>query len=81
MARHASLAEQYRAHREAFALALELGCTPREAERLLRDQARVRRRTCGTRAPEPAAVNDEFEPADSDHSDYREWGASWMMRD
>lgn len=28
----ASLAERYRAHREAFELARELGCTPKEAE-------------------------------------------------
>ncbi len=27
-----SLAEHYRAHRQAFTLALEKGCTPREAE-------------------------------------------------
>ncbi|MED5546167.1 MAG: hypothetical protein VYD90_13035 [Pseudomonadota bacterium] len=80
MARYASLAEQYRAHREAFALALELGCTPREAERLLRDQARARRRACGTRAPEAAAVN-EFEPLEREPADYRDWDARWMMRD
>lgn len=32
MAGRVSLAEHYRSHRQAFALALELGCTPREAE-------------------------------------------------
>lgn len=31
MARHSSLAEYYREHREAFTLALELDCTPKEA--------------------------------------------------
>ena len=32
MARSTSIAEHYRAHRQAFELALELGCTPKEAE-------------------------------------------------
>lgn len=44
MARDArSLAERYRAHRVLFLLALELGCTPAEAEaRLAARQARAR---------------------------------------
>lgn len=33
MAGHASLAEHYRRHRAAFNLALETGCTPKDAER------------------------------------------------
>lgn len=38
-----SLADRYRAHREAFTLALELGITPREAEiEIRRRQARLR---------------------------------------
>lgn len=32
-----SQAEKWRRHREAFALALELGCTPREAEAKIRE--------------------------------------------
>ena len=32
MAKYASLAERYRAHNRAFKLALEMGCTPKEAE-------------------------------------------------
>lgn len=32
MARPSSIAEHYRAHREVFSLAQELGCTPREAQ-------------------------------------------------
>lgn len=32
MARPATPAEKMRAHRQAFLLALELGCTPKEAE-------------------------------------------------
>lgn len=80
MAKYASLAEQYRAHREAFLLAQELGCTPREAEQLLRDRARARRRACGTRAPEQQSDSD-FEPMDGAPEDFREWDARWMMRD
>lgn len=38
-----SIAEKYRAHREAFLLAQELGCTPREAEaEIERREARAR---------------------------------------
>ena len=51
MARYASEAERLRAHREAFTLALQLGCTPREAERELRRRKRKRMDACGTRAP------------------------------
>lgn len=80
MPRYASLAERYRAHREAFLLAQELGCTPREAEQLLRDRARARRRACGTLAPAKPADSD-FEPMDSAPSDFRDWGTPWMMRD
>jgi len=39
MARAVSDAERYRAHREAFTLALELGCTPVEAADELRRRA------------------------------------------
>lgn len=43
MGRHASLAEYYRHHRRAFTLALELDCTPKEAEaELERREARER---------------------------------------
>lgn len=34
-----SLAERYRAHRAAFQLALQLGCTPKEAEAELAKRA------------------------------------------
>ena len=44
MARHASLAEYYAAHRRAFVLAQELGCTPREAAiELIRRDSTARR--------------------------------------
>lgn len=80
MARDASLAEQYRAHRAAFELALELGCTPRQAAQTLRDRERAKRRTCGTRAPEPAADAD-FEPTSEPQSTFGDFGCRWMMRD
>lgn len=45
MARYASEAERLRAHRRAFELALELGCTPKEAEQeIARIAARERLR-------------------------------------
>lgn len=70
-----SAAEYYRAHREAFALALELGCTPIEAEHELATrrsreqwraaQQRLDRKTAATPAPRPCD----------------EWDARWMHRD
>lgn len=45
MGRWASEAERLRAHRQAFELALELGCTPKEAEQeIARIAARERLR-------------------------------------
>lgn len=80
MPRYATLAEQCRAHRAAFELALELGCTPREAEQILRDRTRTRRRSCGTRVPDRAADH-EFEPLEAAPAEFSEWGATWMMRE
>lgn len=70
-----SLAEYYRAHGEAFRLALQLGCTPKEAELELRRRRsverskaaseRLKRKMCGTAAPDRA----------------EDWDAPWMMRD
>ena len=72
-----SLAERYRAHGEAFVLALELGCTPREAEaEIRRRQARLRwlgaeqRRQRKAKAPLLPPVRDE-----------RAISEPWMMRD
>lgn len=75
----ASLAEHYRAHREAFELALQLGCTPREAARQLRDQARARRRVCGTAVPVVHPEN--LEPIERHPAEFSQWDARWMMRD
>jgi len=81
---YASLAEYYRAHREAMELALATGCTPVEAERELRRRGRERRQTCGTRAParsQEADGSHEFQPQDAPPADFSDWRASWMMRD
>ncbi|PTR11796.1 MULTISPECIES: hypothetical protein [unclassified Novosphingobium] len=75
----ASLAEHYRAHREAFELALQMGCTPREAARHLRDQARARRRLCGTAAP--VALAENLDPIEQRPAEFSQWDARWMMRD
>lgn len=79
MARYASEAERLRAHREAFTLALELGCTPREAEAELRRRKTRRRATCGTRVPEPAPAATDAVPHPA--PGFGEWGTRWMMRD
>lgn len=85
MPKYASLAEQYRMHREAFGLALELGCTPRQAEQMLRDRARARRRACGTllRQAQAERPNDDldFEPLDRRSADPSDWHCFHMMRD
>ncbi len=56
-----SLAERFRANRESFVLALELGCTPAEAAEKLRHRATVER----CRAAEArlqAKMNGSFSP-------------------
>lgn len=75
----ASLAKQYRAHRAAFELALELGCTPRQASQILRDRERKRRRTCGTQAP-VAPTEDDFEPLERQRMSFLDDDCPWMMR-
>lgn len=75
-----SLAEHYRAHREAFELALRLGCTPKEAERKLRAEKRARRQVCGTAAPVAAEQEDTVQ-MDQPPADFAAWSAPWMMRD
>lgn len=77
-----SPAEQFRAARLAFELAMELGCTPKEAERVMRRRARARRDACGRRAPEGDAPRaDQSEPRDAIPTAFQAWDASWMMRD
>ena len=67
-----------RAAREAFDLAQELGCTPREAEREMRRRRAAARRACG-RKIETSSVDllvADGVPA----ATFRDWNASWMMR-
>lgn len=67
MPRGQSIAERYRAHRAAFLLAQELGCTPREAEaELARREAAARdaeavRRLNAKKAGHPIAPDPESE--------------------
>jgi hypothetical protein len=79
-------AAYYRAHRAAFLLALELGCTPKEAEAKLRQvEARERHRAAADRlaarmnAPlngrSGTVIIDEF--ADFERRDSQ----PWMLRD
>lgn len=72
-----TIAEKMRAHREAFELALELGCTPREAEKELRrrrawaDHEDLQRRAAAKlAAPAPRTATTATAPDDR-----------WMMRD
>jgi hypothetical protein len=76
----ASRAEELRHHRKCFELALELGCTPAEADSMMaRVEARERHRALcrrqGHQNPLPPlklpTTRDEFE----------RWEAAWMMRD
>lgn len=76
MPRPASLADQYRAHREAFAYAMEHGCTPKEAERELRRlQAAERDREATARLEAKMSAA----PCGSGVS--ARWDAPWMLRD
>lgn len=77
MSRYASEAERLRAHREAFLLALELGCTPREAEeRLQLERAATVDREASVRLA--AKYGNPLPPAATALSD---WDARWMHRD
>jgi len=74
-----TIAEKMRAHREAFTLALELGCTPREAEKELRRRRAwadhedlLRRAAAKLAAPAPRATASTTATAPDDR---------WMMRD
>lgn len=75
MTRYASEAERLRAHREAFQLALQLGCTPREAEERLRAEkaAAADREASGRLA---AKLDRPLTPAPSAAPD---WDAPWML--
>lgn len=77
MARHQSEAERLRAHGEAFKLSLELGCTPKEAEReIARIKARERDRAAADRLAAKLAA-----PIGPARRERRETDQPWMMRD
>ena len=73
----ASLAAQYRRHREAFCLALELGCTPREAE------AELRRREAQARdqSAQQKLISKMRAPIARQHDDHAETVQPWWMKD
>jgi len=68
-----TLAERYRRHRRAFRLALELGCTPKEAElEIERRETRARWQRAQERL-QTAMAGPRRGPAPA--------GARWMMQD
>lgn len=72
-----SQAEKWRAHRKAFELALELGCTPREAEaEMRRIEARERDRAASDRLAQKMAGASEPQTLPAERRD-----EPWMMRD
>lgn len=82
MTRRLSRAEEARAAREAFALAMQLGCTPKEAECEQRRRRSAARRACGRLiAAEPCPAFDETLFPAPIPSQFRDWNAPWMMRD
>lgn len=73
MARQQSLAEYYRAHRAAFVLAQELGCTPNEAKAEL-DRRAARKRWQQTCDRLQMRMNSQIEPEAPARDE------TWMMR-
>lgn len=83
MPRFASHAEYCRHHRKVMELALELRCTPIEAERRMkeveeRERHRARMERKGLRSALPPL---SLRPDDQQPNDFRRWEASWMARD
>ena len=79
-----SLAKHYRAHREAFTLALELGITPREAEAEIRKrQARLRWLAAEQRreARSAAPVHQSLDFARDERAGVECDQQPWMMRE
>ena len=76
MPRRASQAEQLRAHREAFTLAMKLDCTPREAAEKLRLQRAIERNREATARLDAKLSGEPHKPKASE-----QWDAKWMMRD
>lgn len=80
MGRTVNRAAELRAAREAFELAMELGCTPRAAAHELRRRRLAALRACGRHADaaRPPAEPDLSAPGAAGFSD---WHSRWMMRD
>lgn len=80
-------AEKWRRHREAFTLALELGCTPREAEAKIREiEARAEARAILARIHAKQALIEARQrarqvPADFSGAESDRDPQPWMMRD
>ncbi|MBN9504958.1 MAG: hypothetical protein J0I69_02935 [Altererythrobacter sp.] len=73
-------AEYYRAHRKVFLLAQELGCTPIDAERWMKDQA-TRMRQLAAQARLDAKQNPPSAPAVPTPGGAPAWDAPWMMQE
>ncbi len=68
-------ADYLRHHRRCFELGLELGVTPREAEKKLAQmQARERDRAASDRLQ--TKINTPLQPV----PDFQQWNAPWMAR-
>ena len=79
--RFASRADELRHHRKCFELALELGCTPKQAEeRMEALQKREELRAwCKTRGL--AWKGPENTPNAPSEETFEQFDATWMMRD
>lgn len=78
--RFATRAEELRHHRKCFELALELGCTPREADTVMRQvEEREKHRALCRRHGHESALPPLQLPTSRD--EFQRWGAVWMMRD
>lgn len=75
-----SEAEYYRAHRQVFLLAQELGCTPKEAEQRLREE-QVRMRHLAARNRLQQRMNAPVEPGMPELRNRPDWDAPWMMQE
>lgn len=81
-----SLAQHYRAHRQAFLLALELGCTPREAEaemrrREAREKWRAGQDRLALRQTQDERMSCSAAASEEAKRDTGSGAQPWMMRD
>lgn len=81
MPRFASKAEYYRHHRKVMELALELGCTPRDAEKRMkaveereRHRAKLARKGLQSELP-PLILRPDDQPVH-----FEQFDAPWMLR-